>query len=136
MKKILIIVVCVIIVAGAGWIIIGRSPGSPEKIAPKTECFEEVFPDGSIIKAKFSFDNNSVKGDLAYLWAQKDNSTGTFEGTIKNNIISGNYHFFSEEVYSDNELAFLYDGESLVPGYGELRDNFDPKNKLVKTACK
>jgi len=143
MKKILIVVVLIIIAGIAGWIIISRQP---EKNTIRTECFEEKFADGSVIQAKFSFDNNSASGTLDYLWAQKDNSTGTFSGTIKNNIIFGNYHFFSEEVWSDSQVAFLYDGQSLVQGYGELTTDgtgfvnpdsltFDQKNKLVKTAC-
>jgi hypothetical protein len=145
MKKILIIIIFTILAVAAGWIIISRQP---EKNTLRTECFEEVFSDGSVIQAKFSFDNNNTtaSGTLDYLWAYKDNSTGTFIGTIKNNVIFGNYHFFSEEVWSDSQVAFLYDGQSLVPGYGELTTDgtgfvnpdsltFDPKNKLIKTAC-
>lgn len=144
MKKILIAVVFIIIAGIAGWIIISRPS---EKAASRIECFEEVFSDGSIIQAKFSFDDNSASGTLDYLWAYKDNSKGTFNGTIKNNVILGNYHFFSEEVWSDNEIAFLYDGQSLVQGYGEQNSEgtkftnpdsltFDQKNKLIKTVCK
>jgi hypothetical protein len=145
MKKVLFGVIFIAIIGIAGWIIISRQP---EKNTLRTECFEEVFSDGSVIQAKFSFDNNNTtaSGTLDYLWAQKDNSTGTFIGTIKNNVILGNYHFLSEGIYSDNEIAFLYDGQSLVQGYGEQNSEgtkftnpdsltFDPKNKLVKTAC-
>lgn len=129
MKKILLVVIFIILAGIAAWITIGRP-------APKIECFEKVFTDGSVIRAKFTFNNASVSGDLTYLWAQKDNSTGTFNGAIKNGLILGNYHFFSEEVYSDNQLAFFYDGQSLVPGYGEKLNQFDQENKLVKIACK
>jgi len=143
MKKVLFGVIFIAIIGIAGWVIISRQP---EKNTLRIECFEENFADGSVIQAKFSFDNDSVSGTLAYLWAQKDNSTGTFEGTIKNNVIFGNYHFFSEEVWSDNQVAFFYDGQSLVPGYGEQNADgtgfvnpdsltFDQKNKLIKTAC-
>jgi hypothetical protein len=142
MKKTLYILILIIIAAG-GWLIINRYL---QNSGPRTECFKKVFADNSVIQAEFFFNNKFVTGQLAYIWAQKDNSKGTFNGIIKNNVIIGNYKFLSEGMMSDNEIAFLYDKESLAQGIGEQNADgtkflnpdsltFDKTNKMVKTNC-
>jgi hypothetical protein len=91
-------------------------------------------------------DGDDVTGSLNYNWFERDDNTGTFKGTIKNDsIIVANYTFQSEGVTSVRQVVFKIKDSVLLQGYGEqymkndtlwFRDAslaiFDTKHPFVK----
>ncbi len=59
-----------------------------------------------------------VTGSLKYKFFEKDQNDGTFEGEVKNGILSGWYLFRSEGVMSVRQVAWRIRGNRLEPGYG------------------
>ncbi|MGO4910751.1 hypothetical protein [Leeuwenhoekiella sp. W20_SRS_FM14] len=61
-----------------------------------------------------------VQGTLIYNWAEKDRNSGSFEGTLDDDIILGTYTFISEGIESTREVAFKIDDTVLLEGFGEV----------------
>ncbi len=61
-----------------------------------------------------------VQGTLIYNWAEKDRNSGSFEGTLDDDIILGTYTFISEGIESTREVAFKIDDNVLLEGFGEV----------------
>ena len=89
-----------------------------------------------------------VQGTLIYDWAEKDRSSGSFNGNFDNGLILGTYTFISEGIESSREIAFKVKDSTLIEGYGDVTaagkittfknvDNlsFDPTFKLTKGKC-
>lgn len=89
---------------------------------PKTECysFEE---NGSSVSLKMETIGNEVTGTMVYSLAEKDKNTGTFKGTINNNIILADYTFQSEGVESIRQIAFERKGDKLIEGFGGMNED-------------
>ena len=60
-------------------------------------------------------------GMLAYNNYQKDSSSGSFEGTLVDDILLGNYSFDSEGMHSDRQVIFKKVGASFVQGFGPVK---------------
>lgn len=85
-----------------------------------------------------------IKGYLKYMLAEKDENSGKFSGKLKDGILLGKYTFKSEGKESTRDIAFKFDGNKLIEGYGELNEdgttfkdptnlNFTSKMPLTKT---
>lgn len=112
---------------------------------PKTTCysFEE---NGSSVSLQMETTGKDVAGTMVYALAEKDKNTGTFKGTINNDILIADYTFQSEGVESTRQIAFeLKDGQ-LIEGYGEMNEDgtkfkdvaqikFDSTMPLSKVEC-
>ncbi len=61
-----------------------------------------------------------VQGTLIYNYAEKDRNSGSFSGSIDQNIILGTYTFISEGIESTRQVAFKIDGDQLIEGFGEV----------------
>jgi hypothetical protein len=88
-----------------------------------------------------------VSGILAFNNSQKDSSSGTFLGTLTNDVLLGNYSFDSEGVRSNREVIFKKVGDNLVEGFGPVKTvrgnevfvtplnvSYDPKSTFIKSA--
>lgn len=70
---------------------------------------------------KSEADDGVVGGMIAYNNYEKDSSSGSFDGTFKDNILSGNYSFDSEGMHSDRQLIFKKVGDTFVQGFGPTK---------------
>lgn len=65
-------------------------------------------------------DEGIVRGNLAFLFYEKDKSTGTIEGEMKGDTLIAGYEFTSEGTLSFRQVAFLSRDSFLVMGSGEI----------------
>ena len=104
--------------------------------------------DGSTITFQVTRVDPMVQGTLIYNWAEKDRHSGSFSGSIDDNIILGTYTFISEGVESTRQVAFKISGDQLIEGFGEVTSsgkmvafknasalNFDGSVTLTKDQC-
>jgi hypothetical protein len=61
-----------------------------------------------------------VRGNLGFLFYEKDKSTGTIEGEMKGDTLVAGYEFTSEGTLSFRQVAFLRRDSFLVMGSGEI----------------
>lgn len=99
------------------------------------ECYE-YRKDGNTIYMHLKKEVNAVTGNLDYAYSEKDSNTGTFSGTIKNDILIAVYTFTSEGMESKREIAFQVKDKTLIEGYGEVEEKngtvtFKSPDKLV-----
>jgi hypothetical protein len=112
----------------------GCKKEAPETKTPSTEIakpveqpttttcysFEEK---GSSVSIQMEITGNDVTGTMVYALAEKDKNTGTFKGTLNNDILIADYTFQSEGVESTRQVAFEIRGDQLIEGYGEMNDD-------------
>jgi hypothetical protein len=95
-----------------------------------------------------SQNDSSFSGTMHYDNFQFDDSSGTYNGSYKNEILLGDYSFTSEGMDSVRELTFKKTGEDFVQGFGDYitvgdRQVFsgpsgivwDPAYTYVKSPC-
>ena len=91
---------------------------------------------------------DSIRGSLVYNLKEKDKNTGTIQGLMKGNILVADYTFLSEGIQSTRQIAFKFEGDSFVEGYGESFSqndrvyfknpdslNFSSSVKLTEIVC-
>ena len=71
---------------------------------------------------RLSLQDSTVTGNLEYHLKEKDRNTGTLAGVIRDGFIYADYTFQSEGVTSVREVAFKIEGDSLVPGFGDIKE--------------
>jgi len=86
---------------------------------PKSNCFVSISEKDSLW-LKIEVFPNVATGMLHYQFYEKDNSKGTLEGKIVNNIFYGDYTYHSEGVQSVQEVAFLLSDSTATEGFGEM----------------
>lgn len=92
--------------------------------------------------------DTTVSGTLNYILFEKDNSKGTLNGVLRDNIIYADYSFESEGKTSVREVIFKITGDTLIPAYGELTESgnriifakkdalqFNDLHPFIKVAC-
>jgi len=97
----------------------------------------------------FIVDQNAVKGDLTYNFFEKDDNRGTLDGTMHGDTLFADYKFKSEGMTSEREVAFLRRGDTMVEGFGEIKQesgkstfknrkrlNFESNLILTRSDCK
>lgn len=75
----------------------------------------------------------SVSGTLAYKNFDKDSSSGSFNGTFSNDILLGDYTFYSEGMYSVRQVIFKKVGDTFIEGFGPVA-TVNGQEKLENTA--
>jgi hypothetical protein len=106
----------------------------------------------NLAKDVYTFDiqsdnNGVVSGILAFNNSQKDSSSGTFQGTLTNDTLLGNYSFDSEGTRSNRQVIFKKAGDNLVEAFGPVKTvrgnevfvtplnvSYDPKSTFIKSA--
>lgn len=121
------LVIIVIIVIGVFVYISQQKPVIPKENIPIVSqdsikgCYvAKLSKDVYTLNIK-SENNGVVSGVLAYNNYEKDSSSGSFNGTFKDNILLGTYSFDSEGMHSDNQLIFKKVGNSFVQGFGPTK---------------
>jgi hypothetical protein len=69
----------------------------------------------------------SLTGTLVYNLYEKDKNTGTIQGFMKKNLLVAEYKFVSEGMLSTRQVAFKWEGNTLIEGYG---DSFRKNDKV------
>jgi hypothetical protein len=81
-------------------------------------CFHRLLQKDTIAIELFIKDT-TVSGNLIYKLYEKDGNTGTFKGSIHNDIILADYTFNSEGKASVRQVIFKLKDGVLTEGYGE-----------------
>lgn len=121
-SRIIFSIVLVVLLAGCKKEATTASPpDTQEKNTQKTksECYLYE-ANGSKIELHLYYKPERVIGILKYALAEKDKNEGFLKGNIKNNILIGDYTFQSEGTQSVRQVAFLFKGDKLIEGYGEM----------------
>lgn len=63
-----------------------------------------------------------VKGELAYLFFEKDRNNGTLMGQMSGDTLKATYTFMSEGKESFRDVVFLKKGKIMIEGYGDVED--------------
>ena len=98
-------------------------------------CYE-FSQNNSKVLAHLEVVQDSVKGRLRYDFYEKDDNDGEFAGTLRGDTLIGMYTFLSEGQLSKREVAFLWQENRLLEGYGNPQfDNgiqrFEATDKLT-----
>lgn len=88
---------------------------------PSRSCYSYA-TNGDTFSLKLTIAESQVLGTLSYNFAQKDDNTGTLEGTNINKVIVADYTFVSEGQKSVREVAFQKVGRTYVEGFGEMEE--------------
>lgn len=111
-------------------------------------CYLRVTGRDSLV-ASLQQQGDRISGKLSFDNYQKDGSSGTVEGKVKDSIIQLVYSFRSEGMNSVMEVYFRVEGGDLVQGVGNMKNRGDtvyfenpakvqfPRgNPLKRFACK
>lgn len=149
-------------IAITGFLFFSCNSDSTQKTENKTQEEEMPSPAVSDTAICYTFDNgkdkitmqitnsnNTVTGDLAYNYFEKDKNAGTIKGEMHGDTLLALYTFMSEGKESKREVAFLKKDDKIIEGYGtvnptsgepDLTDRssikFDNTFALQKTDCK
>lgn len=86
-------------------------------------CYQGVIKNDTINLSLQIDDNQQIKGELAYLFFEKDRNNGTIAGQMTGDTLKANYKFMSEGKESSREIVFLRKGKIMIEAYGEVEDN-------------
>lgn len=115
--------------------------------AKESSCYARISGKDSIFLS-LNIKNDSVFGDLTYNFFEKDDNSGSIEGTLAKDIIFAAYIFNSEGTLSKREVVFIKVEDSYVEGFGEMKEQggsmifanrneitFNAEYKLNPTDC-
>ena len=74
--------------------------------------------DSALLKLNISGTN--VTGELSYRRSEKDNNSGTINGSLRDSLIVADYTFQSEGMTSVRQVVFKMNNDTLVEGYGDI----------------
>ena len=73
-------------------------------------CYHGQVGDSNSVFTVDSQNGEELQGSMAFVFAQKDSSYGTYVGKLKNGEFTATYTFWSEGVQSVGEFKFLQSG--------------------------
>jgi len=88
---------------------------------PVRSCYQSIH-DRDTVTMSYHVINDSISGMLTYKLFEKDQNAGQFTGKISGDFIIARYRFFSEGRQSEREIAFKKQGNKLVEGFGEVKE--------------
>lgn len=62
----------------------------------------------------------NITGPLTYNFYEKDRNDGTFQGEVKDNVLTGWYIFRSEGVVSVRQVIWKINNDKLLPATGDM----------------
>lgn len=135
-KKVLLIIVFVILLAGA---FVYSQKSQPVLIDENSPIVVEDSIVGcyvaTLAKDVYSLKIDSQQGEsftgtLVFKNFEKDSSSGTYAGTYKDGILLGDYSFQSEGMFSVMQVIFKKSGPDFIRGYGPVNGE---GNRFVNT---
>ena len=113
MKKVAIALFAIIFITGCAT----KAPiAKPETLAA---CYHGVVGDSNSVITVDKQDGNKVSGSMAFVFAQKDSSYGTYEGAFVDGKLKVTYTFWSEGLQSVGDYEFIKNEENFT-GQGYL----------------
>ena len=111
--------------------------GTLSTIALRDGCYEMVMKRDTAT-LQISLQDSLVTGSLDYRWHEKDHNTGTIKGYLRDSLIVADYTFESEGMTSVREVIFKLEGDTLLQGFGNLKEEngkiiFTDRNTLQFT---
>lgn len=88
-------------------------------------CFEQRFPDGSVLSFQYTEYYEDVVGILDYSFAEKDGAHGTFKGKKNGDIITATWSYIVEGSNQTEEIMVKIEGDKAVKASGELKEGKD-----------
>ena len=108
MKKVAITILAILFIAGCAT----KTPISkPEKLAA---CYHGIVGDSNSVFTVVKQNGNKVSGSMAFVFAQKDSSYGTYEGAFVDGKLKVTYTFWSEGLQSVGDYEFIKNGENFT----------------------
>ena len=85
-------------------------------------CYQGIIKQDTINLSLQIEENQEVKGELAYLFFEKDKNNGTIVGKMVGDTLRANYTFMSEGKESNREVVFLRKGKIMIEAYGDVEE--------------
>ena len=101
------------------------APTVQEEMVPDESniiCYQGIIKQDTINLSLQIEDNQDVKGELAYLFFEKDKNNGMIVGKMVGDTLRANYTFTSEGKQSDREVVFLRKGKIIIEAYGDVEE--------------
>ncbi len=124
-----------------------RAAIGSEPVSEPLSCYTFI-KNMDTISLSFTVEQNRATGDLNYNFFEKDDNIGTIDGTMHGDTLFADYVYQSEGKTSEREVAFLRRGDTMVEGFGEIKQEsgkstfknrkmlyFESNLVLNKTAC-
>lgn len=96
-------------------------PAEAEVAAVGTTCYLKAVGRDTF-RLQLVVNDDQVAGELKYDFYEKDKSSGTLTGVLKDNILRASYSYQSEGMNSNRPVVFKVMGDQV---YEALADNFD-----------
>jgi hypothetical protein len=97
-------------------------PPAVQKAKFPVHCFEQRFPDGSVLSFQYTEYYEDVVGILDYTFAEKDGAHGTFKGKMNGNTITALWSYTVEGAQQAEEIIVKIEGDKALKASGELRE--------------
>jgi hypothetical protein len=104
MKKLLIVALLGTLLVSCG----------EKKDATLSACYHGIVGDSNSVFTVDSQSGEKVSGSMAFVFAQKDSSYGTYKGIFKNGVLTATYTFWSEGIESVGTNVFEKNGENFI----------------------
>ena len=85
-------------------------------------CYQGIIKKDTINLSLHIEKNQEIKGELSYLFFEKDKNNGTVIGQMTGDTLKANYTFMSEGKKSDRDIVFLRKGKIMIEAYGEVEE--------------
>lgn len=85
-------------------------------------CYQGIIKNDTINLSLQIEENQDLKGELEYLFFEKDKNNGTIVGQMIGDTLKANYTFMSEGKASSRDIVFLRKGKIMIEAYGEVED--------------
>jgi hypothetical protein len=102
------------IIAGLIFIFVLTSCGAKTEIPALANCYHGHVGDSDSVFTIEKQSGSNLSGQMAFVFAQKDSSHGTYEGTFSKGVLKAKYLFWSEGVQSVGDYVFTQNGKNLV----------------------
>ncbi|GAB4496714.1 MAG: hypothetical protein OHK0019_28950 [Saprospiraceae bacterium] len=93
-------------------------------------CFEQRYPDGSVLSFQYTEYYEDVVGILDYSFAEKDGAHGTFKGKKNGDVITATWSYVVEGSNQTEEIMVKIEGDKAVKASGELVEGKDKVLRL------
>ena len=103
-------------------------------------CYQGIIKNDTINLSLQIENNQEVKGELAYVFFEKDKNNGVIVGQMAGDTLKATYTFMSEGKESSREVVFLKKGKIMIEAYGDVEEKEgkmvfkDPKKLFFDSA--
>jgi hypothetical protein len=99
------------------------APTIQEEMVPDESeivCYQCITKQDTINLRLFIENSVDVKGELTYLFFEKDKNYGTIVGKMIGDTLKADYTFMSEGKQSFQQVVFLRKGKIMIEAYGDV----------------